>query len=146
MKKMILGFAIALFMFGCSNDDDEQSISKDELVGKWIWVSTESKMEILGQETSSIQEAEDYDFQSYIAFMADGNYEASGDPIGGEISYEKEITAGTYEVDGDEIIVTVDGMTISSKAEIENGNRLIMTYDQGVEGLKVVMVTTFTKE
>ncbi len=143
---MILGLVITVLLLGCSDDDDKQSLSKDELIGKWIWVSTESKMELLGQETSTTVGAEDYDFESYLVFMADGNYEASGDPIGGEISYEKEITTGTYEIDGDNIIVTVEGMAITTKAEIENGNRLLMTYDQGFEGLRVKMVSTYTKE
>ncbi len=146
MKKMILGLVITVLMLGCSDDDDKHSLSKDELIGKWIWVSTESKMQFLGQETSTTVGAEDYDFVSYIVFMADGNYEASGDLIGGEISYEKEITTGTYKIDGDNIIVTVEDMAITSKAEIENGNRLVMTYNQGFEGVMVKMVSIYTKE
>jgi len=146
MKKIILGFALALLMFGCSDDNEGISISKDELVGKWIWVSTESKVDFLGQGSSTIQEADDFNFESYVVFYQDGSYEASGDMFVDEISYSEEITTGSYEIDGDNIIVTVEGVSISSESVIENGNRLIMSYDKGVVGMKVEVETIYIKE
>lgn len=141
MKKLIFGLALTIFMIGCSKDDDKNSVSNEDLIGKWVLTSSETKAKIMGQTITDIDEM-DADWKEYFVFKEDGTYKYQEEYLG-KLDFSE---SGNYKLSGDEISLTSKGVTTTSKCQIKGGKTLILSEKYSMMGIESEIISTYTKE
>ncbi|HLW06483.1 MAG TPA: lipocalin family protein [Marinilabiliaceae bacterium] len=140
MKNLILTLVVALFMVGCSKDDDNK-ISNSDLIGTWVLTSSETTVKVMGQSVTEPDEM-DPDWKEYFIFKEDGTYKYQEEYLG-KLDFSE---SGNYKLSGDEISLTSNGETTTSKCQIKGGKTLILSEKFSMMGIESEVISTYTKE
>ncbi|MFA9192500.1 lipocalin family protein [Flavobacterium sp. FZUC8N2.13] len=120
MKKIYLLFSVCVLLFSCSDDDNNDNVDRQKIIGKYYLFSTDDV------------EVDDCGKETYVDIKSDGTlvseyFETDGDEcisFDGETTYTYTIKNGKITIDNEE---TDDVEVISYKFV---GDDLELTYEE----------------
>jgi len=136
MKKLLLVSFVAIALFSCSKDDDSSSSSSSNIEGKWAF-SKEGAI-VSGNEVLADYEHECTTKKDYIELVAGG--------VANDVYYPSDcvadVTTGTWTKSGNNVTMTVGGMSQTAEIVTLNATTLKVKYNES----GVTMLQVFTRQ